>query len=683
MIVKYIIIGIVLILLHEATSQVQPTKESPTTTVTRPQSVNAAPKSTVAPRPLTIAKMARKVPPSKNGMLTKQSVPVQMAQKKRQQNMAPQSMIKQYNGQYIQKPSYNIHSPIPSSSINSLMNSIVGSFTNRMGKRSGKINSLDNAMFTNLNAIPDSTMDSSGDQQFNMNNIQAINDMIGSALGTALGPMQGQTPQINPTLMNSIGSFFSSNLGKSKKILDLPKQLYKSLGEKISGAGEAAVSATVPIKESFLGTLKSFYSLLKPSRSSQVDPSQYPSGLTQNDLNNISNMKRRQSFDPLQSFYYGQSINGNQKPINWQQWANTFGYANAVPGVQQIYQQPSSQQASLQSAESQRQTQYSSPDGGMFIQQQQQQQQPMSNSDLAAAAVAVGQNMPYWTRIQSIDQQVAKESSPHSGLYQRSKDLLSKLYRKVGTTQTPPIPQFPGQFLGHPPAQMQQQLSSQTLAKVQSKLGTLPTNYNKVQQQQTQPQQQQQQQQQHNPQIVSQSWSQNQPQQQQQQSQLQPSISSYYTQQPVNGYPSYPQLPQKYGGQPQPQQQQQTQGSQIQAIGQQPVQHQYINLGQVAGTVASSTQSSLLTSTSVSISKSVSTSHQQQQSQSQDQQGQSSSLQPVEEDVNSDQIQDGSAGLYYYDGTQLNSRNGDNVHQDGGDVHIGDESQDSQDNPAK
>ncbi|KAI2796082.1 hypothetical protein BLOT_016094 [Blomia tropicalis] len=433
MIVKYIIIGIVLILLHEATSQVQPTKESPTTTVTRPQSVNAAPKSTVAPRPLTIAKMARKVPPSKNGMLTKQSVPVQMAQKKRQQNMAPQSMIKQYNGQYIQKPSYNIHSPIPSSSINSLMNSIVGSFTNRMGKRSGKINSLDNAMFTNLNAIPDSTMDSSGDQQFNMNNIQAINDMIGSALGTALGPMQGQTPQINPTLMNSIGSFFSSNLGKSKKILDLPKQLYKSLGEKISGAGEAAVSATVPIKESFLGTLKSFYSLLKPSRSSQVDPSQYPSGLTQNDLNNISNMKRRQSFDPLQSFYYGQSINGNQKPINWQQWANTYGYANAVPGVQQMYQQPSSQQAS----------------------------------------------------------------------------------------------------------------------------------------------------------------------------------------------------------------------------------------------------------TSVSISKSVSTSHQQQQSQSQDQQGQSSSLQPVEEDVNSDQIQDGSAGLYYYDGTQLNSRNGDNVHQDGGDVHIGDESQDSQDNPAK
>ncbi|KAH9402644.1 hypothetical protein TYRP_016177 [Tyrophagus putrescentiae] len=368
-------------------------------------------------------------------------------------NKLIQSLINQYNGQYVQKPSTVYRSPLPSSSLQSLMNSITSGFNLRpIGRRSGKGSPLDNALYS-LNAIPDSTGGNVGAPgEFNINNINAINEMISTALNT-MNSAGGGNPMnpagnagVNSGLMSTVGSFLSSNIGKpSKKLLfEFPKAIYKSIGEKISGAGEAAVSATVPLKDSFFSTIKSFYSYLKPNRAgggAQLTESNLAAaaaaaaaGFTVEQYNRQPVQFNSQQFDPTTSAQFNQAL----------------------------------QQALF----------------GMSSAESQQQQQPSSKV------------IPYGTRMQPLESQQIPvlhhhhQQQPHhsSGLYARSKELFNKIARKAAPRHPQPaqpaqpqIAQFPGQFLGSPAAP-NQQLSSQILTKVQSKLGTLPTAYNQQQQ---------------------------------------------------------------------------------------------------------------------------------------------------------------------------------------------------------
>ncbi|XP_017491386.1 PREDICTED: putative uncharacterized protein DDB_G0271606, partial [Rhagoletis zephyria] len=536
-------------------------------------------------------------------------------------NKLIQSLINQYNGQYVQKPSTVYRSTLPSSSLQSLMNSITSGFNFRpIGRRSGKGSPLDNALYS-LNAIPDSTGGNVGAPgEFNINNINAINEMISTALNT-MNSAGGGNPMnpagnagVNSGLMSTVGSFLSSNIGKpSKKLLfEFPKAIYKSIGEKISGAGEAAVSATVPLKDSFFSTIKSFYSYLKPNRAGggaqltesnlaaaaaaaaagftgqSQDSGANSNGQSSSGNGGVFNFKRRQSMESPYVYHFAaaqpQITGGNggnqrqqgnwqqqqqQQPQQQQQWNGNFAnfqkqqQPSSNSGVQnsnsQFIHQAAVEQYNRQPVQFNSQ-QFDPTTSAQFNQALQQALFGMSSAESQQQQQPSSKVIPYGTRMQPLESQQIPvlhqhhQQQPHhsSGLYARSKELFNKIARKAAPRHPQPaqpaqpqIAQFPGQFLGSPAAP-NQQLSSQILTKVQSKLGTLPTAYN--QQQQVQQQQQ--------PQSSSplgqwtqsvllsnppsqpgqqSQWTQNTQQQTQQQQQQQPSsITSYYTQQPIS-----------------------------------------------------------------------------------------------------------------------------------------------------
>ncbi|OTF78641.1 hypothetical protein BLA29_010423, partial [Euroglyphus maynei] len=173
-------------------------------------------------------------------------------------------------------------------------------------------------------------------------NIEALNDAVNNVMMGLNGLQPNQANQ----LAGQLGSYLSAaaaasgidaNTKNGKKLIDFPKQWYKLLGEKLSGASEAAYTATVPLKESLMNTVKSFYSYIKPSRSQSASPfgdatnmiaaaaaaaTSQDSLMTaaQNSLNaatggqNKNNPKRRQS-DSYTGYYYNNNINYPSKMI--------------------------------------------------------------------------------------------------------------------------------------------------------------------------------------------------------------------------------------------------------------------------------------------------------------------------------------------------------------------------------
>ena len=528
--------------------------------------------------------------------------------------------------------------PSKTLTLNNLFGGLITSLgLSKIGKRSGKISPLDNALYS-LNSIPDSTEAnrnslSVGEQQFNLNNIQAINDMIGSAVN-AMGGNAAGLAAIQPQLLNAanqagVMNQITTYFDKGKRIFEIPKQLYKSIGEKISGASEVAVSASGTVKDSFMSSLKSFYNFLKPSRSSSSPASSLLSvstfgqaGQGSDGTGNLQQgsayLKRRQSLDGLsqqqQYSFYNSNQNYGQQPQHqqWthqqqqqpQQWNNNFVY----PRPQQQAQQ---QHLGL---ESQHQPQYAYENN--FQQQQ---------------------SLQYGVRVQPTIESIVNthpKDQTRSSLYKKTKEKLHQIAHRSHFKNTPlssttapsQVPAFPGQYLGPAATQLAaNQLSSQTLAKVQNKLGTLPISYNQQQQQQQQQKQ---------------GWTQQIPQSQQVQG---PSLSSnYFTLQPSSsgyhhGYQSHNQeTATSYQGVPIPlhqsqqQGQSQVQGQQVQALQQ----------------VVSSTQTPVVTSTSVSMSHSISSSssnknnnNQQQLQQSLQQQQQFQSSITVIDDTHSQDIQ--------------------------------------------
>lgn len=174
--------------------------------------------------------------------------------------------------------------PLQTTPLNRVLANWLASFGRKSTRRSGKLGPVEASLL--YNSIPGSSGPSA---EHSLASLNALNEAISSAM---LG-LGGSSPPAHQNTLNQVSSFLSANLGKgSKKILDLPKQLYKAIGEKLSGAGEAAVSATLPLKDSLLGTLKSVYSYIKPARSSHAPDSPAPQDTPGNAL---FGLKRRQS----------------------------------------------------------------------------------------------------------------------------------------------------------------------------------------------------------------------------------------------------------------------------------------------------------------------------------------------------------------------------------------------------
>ncbi|KAH9510694.1 hypothetical protein DERF_009203 [Dermatophagoides farinae] len=252
--------------------------------------------------------------------------------------------------------SYNYPSPLPatsksspsqSSSISSLMSNIFSPFNKVMSRRvaGGKLfslvdqfNSHGNSNNVLANAAAAAAAGSGLEYPGSVGNIEALNEAVNNVMMGLNGLQPNQANQ----LAGQLGSYLSAAAAASgidastkngKKLFDFPKQWYKLLNEKLSGASEAAYSATVPLKESLMNTVKSFYSYIKPSRSQSSSPfgdatsmiaeaaaaaASQDSLMTaaQNSLTsgqNQNNPKRRQS-DSYSGYYYN-NINHPGKMI--------------------------------------------------------------------------------------------------------------------------------------------------------------------------------------------------------------------------------------------------------------------------------------------------------------------------------------------------------------------------------
>ncbi|XP_075585426.1 LOW QUALITY PROTEIN: uncharacterized protein LOC124494804 [Dermatophagoides farinae] len=252
--------------------------------------------------------------------------------------------------------SYNYPAPIPatsksspsqSSSISSLMSNIFSPFNKVMSRRvaGGKLfslvdqfNSHGNSNNVLANAAAAAAAGSGLEYPGSVGNIEALNEAVNNVMMGLNGLQPNQANQ----LAGQLGSYLSAAAAASgidastkngKKLFDFPKQWYKLLNEKLSGASEAAYSATVPLKESLMNTVKSFYSYIKPSRSQSSSPfgdatsmiaeaaaaaASQDSLMTaaQNSLTsgqNQNNPKRRQS-DSYSGYYYN-NINHPGKMI--------------------------------------------------------------------------------------------------------------------------------------------------------------------------------------------------------------------------------------------------------------------------------------------------------------------------------------------------------------------------------
>ena len=249
-------------------------------------------------------------------------------------------------------------SPGQPPSLSSLMSNLFSPFNKVMSRRvaGGKLFSLVDQFNSNGNANNLLANAAGFEYPGSGGNLEALNDAVNNVM---LG-LNGLQPNQANQLAGQLGSYLSAAASASgidasskngKKLLDFPKQWYKLLGEKLSGASEAAYSATVPFKESLMNTVKSFYSYIKPSRSQSASPfgdatsmiaaaaaaaASQDSLMTaaQNSLQaatslqNQNNPKRRQS-DSYSGYYY-----------------NNINYPNKMIAASQ--QQPHYQQAYAQ-----------------------------------------------------------------------------------------------------------------------------------------------------------------------------------------------------------------------------------------------------------------------------------------------------------------------------------------------
>lgn len=323
------------------------------------------------------------------------------------------------------KPSMNLRSPLPSSSLNQLMNSFLSSFSRKMARRSGNVGSMDPNLL--YNSIPGS---SGAPMEYNMGNLNSLNEALGSAM-FAMNDGMPLSTAAQSTVINQISSFLSSNLGKGgKRFFYLPKQLYKAIGDRLTGASEAAVVATTPIKDSLLGTLKSMYSYIKPSRS-------YDAGLAGQEFastaNSLFNFKRRQS-DILPQFSPHPQHAVNLKP-----------HQLAAAEYNQHHAHPQYFPANVKHG-----VMVKANDYGHF-------------ANYYKLKPELGQGGEY----------SKAKLDTSSALYKKSKELFEKISRKrlsSGLMRPQPSNNYAA-YLNHP---SQLGLSSQTISKVQSKLAALP-----------------------------------------------------------------------------------------------------------------------------------------------------------------------------------------------------------------
>lgn len=399
-----------------------------------------------------------------------------------------------------------------SASLSNLVNGFYNSLSKRISRRSGKGGALD--LYNNIQGAA---------ADYNLGNLN-LNDVINSAmLNNAQFASQVQTSGLASQLSTLMK-------GEKKGLLDLPKQLYKTLGEKITGAGEAAASATVPIKNSFMNTLKSFYSYIKPSRSSQVDAASPLANSGNVDFGSVGssmlNFKRRTS--EIHPFYQQQQQ---------QQQQSNFNNKNGMSLEQFLYNNGAAYNYAKQQADGSMLMEGASHLQPDYLQAQLSHVRGASKSMVPAGGhpnelIKQSPQLEYlrpdiFTNDQLYgllpQQQLAQP--PSQGLYQKSKEFLSKISRRrFGQHKQQQLPaavaampamnngymyspqqqaQFEGMLQqsqpqqqqsvqqGQQQQQQQQQpgLSSQTIAKVQSKLGGLPSVYNTNQQQQQQQQQ--------------------------------------------------------------------------------------------------------------------------------------------------------------------------------------------------
>ncbi|KPM10890.1 hypothetical protein QR98_0094550 [Sarcoptes scabiei] len=195
--------------------------------------------------------------------------------------------------QFAQPPSYNYRQPFPShqssSSFSSLMSNLLSPFNKVMSRRAAgnKLFSLaDQFNPKNLANFQAMKNFQDGGGQYSIGNIDALNEAVQNVMVGLNGLQPGQASQLAGQLGNYLSMVSSASSvvnqqgnKQGKKLFEIPKHWYKLLGDKLSGASEAAYMATVPLKDSFMHTLKSFYSYIKPSRSQTESPFGDPSQL--------------------------------------------------------------------------------------------------------------------------------------------------------------------------------------------------------------------------------------------------------------------------------------------------------------------------------------------------------------------------------------------------------------------
>lgn len=486
--------------------------------------------------------------------------------------------------QYAQAPFYNFRSPMPSStgsssgSFSSLINNLISPFNKVMSRRAanGKLFSLAeqfNNPSTNNNAL--------GALEYSPSvaNLEALNEAVNNVM---LG-FNGLQPQQANQLAGQLSSYLAgadAGLKNGKKLLDFPKQWYKLLGEKLSGAGEAAYTATVPLKDTFMHTLKSFYSYIKPSRSQSSSSSPFAdaanmvaaaaaaqesllagslngaSGQNQNSNGNNNNPKRRQS-DSYSGYYF--NINNNKMsmpPPGSSVNAQNYPTGRYNHGVYHGHHQQSQMQQSKSSMQQGPQGRLPSVNGKM----NQIQSHGPNSGDMLTLDTQIHASSANGKHYYSSGHHMSKYSDPNIGkspydqvlnqvinaqiqgynmnpkqpnaLYQKSKEIFSRFTKKRVTY---PQYNFNGNAGNSLPMMAdyvhsyQPRLPSQTINKVANKLPTLPLIYNNGQQQeQSQLKQTNSQQQSAHAQQLQSHQSKN---------SVKSASQAYYTQQPINQNP--------------------------------------------------------------------------------------------------------------------------------------------------
>lgn len=488
--------------------------------------------------------------------------------------------------QYAQAPFYNFRSPMPSTtgsssgSFSSLINNLISPFNKVISRRAanGKLFSLAD-QFNNPSSSNNNNALGSLEYSPSVANLEALNEAVNNVM---LG-FNGLQPQQANQLAGQLSSYLTgtdAGLKNGKKLLDFPKQWYKLLGEKLSGAGEAAYTATVPLKDTFMHTLKSFYSYIKPSRSQSSSSSPFADAANmvaaaaaaqesllagslngagsqnQNNNNNNNNPKRRQS-DSYSGYYYninnkmpmpptGSSINQQNYPTGRYHHGVYHGH-HQHPQMQQSKSsmQPQGRLSSVSAKMNQIQSHgpnsgdmltldsqiHASSANGKHYYSSGHHMSKYSDPNIGKSPYDQVLNQVINAQIQGYNMNPKQPNA----LYQKSKEIFSRFTKKRVSY---PQYNYNGNAGNSVPMMAdyvhsyQPRLPSQTISKVANKLPTLPLIYNNGQQQQ---QQEQSQLKQSSSQQTS-SHSQ-QPHHSQSKNSVKSASQAYYTQQPMNQNP--------------------------------------------------------------------------------------------------------------------------------------------------